>query len=63
MRTIFLQRLPNGNLADWGRDVTVGGVRGEGPARVYFGEDAKILRLVLEHTERNRKKSKKACAQ
>lgn len=49
MKNVALQR--NGNaLIDWGRHATVNGRRGEGPARVYFGEDAEILKLVIKHS-------------
>lgn len=50
-RRILLQRQPDGSFVDWGRSVTVRGVRGEGPARWYRGEAAEVLSLVLKHSE------------
>jgi len=50
-KRIFLQRQPDGSLVDWGRHATVRGVRGEGPARWFRGEAAKVMALVLKHSE------------
>lgn len=49
-RRVFLQRWPDGSFVDWGRHATVGGVRGEGGARLFVGEAAKVMALVLKHT-------------
>lgn len=57
-RRIFLQRQPDGSFIDWGRSVTVKGDRGEGPARWYIGEAAKVMALVLESGKK--RKDKKA---
>ena len=51
-RPVFLQRQPDGTLVDWGRHATVGGIRGEGPARWFTGEAARVMALVLRHTKR-----------
>lgn len=48
-----LQRHDN-CLIDWGREVTVDGVQGEGGARVFLGEDFEIMKLVLAHTQQVR---------
>lgn len=50
-RRIFLQRQSDGSFIDWGRSVSVGGVRGEGGAVWYQGEDAKVMALVIKHSE------------
>lgn len=47
---VFLQRQPDGSLVDWGRHASVGGVRGQGPARWFRGEAAEVMALVLKHT-------------
>ena len=47
---VFLQRRPDGSFVDWGRHATVGGVRGEGGARLFAGEAAEVMALVLKHT-------------
>ncbi len=57
-RRIFLQRQPDGTFIDWGRSVTVKGERGEGPARWYSGEAARVMALVLKH-EKKRKEVKR----
>ncbi len=49
-RRIFVQRMADGSFVTWGRHATVQGIRGEGPAGLYRGEDAKILELVLRHS-------------
>jgi hypothetical protein len=45
----LLQLLPDGEFIDWGRNVTVNGVRGYGGARHYSGEAAEVMELVLKH--------------
>lgn len=47
---IMLQRMPDGSLIDWGRHVTVNGKRGHGGARVYMGEAAEVMKLVIKHS-------------
>lgn len=51
-RTIMLQRQPDGTFVDWGRNVTVNGQRGEGMARWYCGEAARVMALVVKHSEK-----------
>ena len=46
-REIRLIRQSDGSLIDWGRNATIDGVRGEGPARCYVGEDAEVLRYSM----------------
>lgn len=48
-RLYLLQRHPDGTFTDWGRSCTVNGVRGEGGARHYSGEAAKVMVLVLKY--------------
>ncbi len=43
-------RMKNGDYPDLGRHGSVNGIRGEGPALYYSGEEARILDLVLAHT-------------
>ncbi|MGG5810983.1 hypothetical protein [Falsiroseomonas sp. CW058] len=52
LRHIWLQRQPDGSFVDWGRH----GPGRVGPALWYRGEAAKILALVLRHTEANHDK-------
>ncbi len=53
MYKIFLQIQPNGDVINWGRNVTVNGERGSGGAYYFAGEDAKILRLILKYSGKN----------
>lgn len=48
-QTIYLQRLPDGTLFDWGRHGK-GVHRGIGGARVYTGEAARVMTLVVKHS-------------
>lgn len=57
-RRIFLQRQHDGSFIDWGRHGTVKGERGEGPARWYSGEAARVMELVVKHEKK--RKGKKA---
>ncbi|WP_169331898.1 hypothetical protein [Zavarzinella formosa] len=50
MKQIRLVPQPDGSFIDWGRNATINGVRGEGPAFCYYGEAAEVMRLVLKHT-------------
>ncbi len=49
-RVVRLHRQPDGTFVDWGRHAHTGGVRGEGGARWYQGEAARVMALVLEHS-------------
>ncbi|WP_193619494.1 hypothetical protein [Fimbriiglobus ruber] len=41
---------PDGSFIDWGRNATINGVRGFGPARYYGGEAAEVLRVLLRYS-------------
>lgn len=45
----FLRIDPDGSVIDWGRHATVNGVRGNGGARIYRGEAAEVMKLVLKY--------------
>lgn len=45
---------PDGSFIDWGRNATINGVRGEGPAKHYSGEAAEVMRLVLQYSKAGR---------
>lgn len=47
---IAMQRLPNGDLINWGRHTRLPGLRFYGPAEYYTGEAAAIMRLVLKYS-------------
>ena len=50
MKQIYqLIRQNDGSYIDWGRNASVNGVRGEGPARHYTGEAARVMDLILKH--------------
>lgn len=46
-RRIWLQRQPDGSYVDWGRH----GPGREGSAFWYRGEAAKVMRLIIQHSE------------
>lgn len=48
-RGIQLQRLADGSFIERGRNASINGVRGDGGARHYSGEAARVLALVLKH--------------
>ena len=42
-----LHRLPNGDFIDYGRHWRLFGKQGDGPARLYSGEAAEVMRLFI----------------
>ncbi|WP_238603033.1 hypothetical protein [Fimbriiglobus ruber] len=52
----FLIPQPDGSFIDWGRNATINGVRGFGPARYYGGEAAEVLRVLLRYSGKESRK-------
>lgn len=46
-----LQRMDDGSYIDWGRNWRLFGKQGEGSAKYYSGEAAKVIDMVLKYTE------------
>lgn len=42
----------DGSFVDWWRNVSINGIRGEGPAFHYSGEALEVVKLVLKYTSK-----------